>query len=242
MIDATTTKLELDLMQANEMDNGFQLASQHHLPAVVVHPQLMAQALTLRAKRRGRFKIITTIDWPKGEAYGMLKLRGITSEVMEADGFEIMLTPNKNDAEIKNEAKLLTSFLKSHISQFAEVRFVLGCLVRPFEEIIRTCAVLRGIPAPSIIRTDHHIKAQVSKANLKMHSGRLMDIRKEIAHPLKVSGNIDSLKVIAGLQSTSGLTGTIRFAVNLMQLKNIIKDIQKQQSNQPQPSKLPLTT
>lgn len=234
MLSAITTKLELDVMQASELDQAFMAASQHTLPAIVVHPQLMAQAIVFRAKRRGRFKLIAPIDWPKGELFGMTKLRGITTEMLQADGFEIMLTGNKNEAEIRNEARIISAFLRNYVSKLAEIRFVLGCFTRSQDEIIRMCSVMKDIPAPALIRTDHHTKAQATKANAKAYIALLSAIRGVSAHPIKLSGNIDSVKIINSCLQPEGIVGAAKFAVTLQQLQAIIKELQKQNQTQTQ--------
>ncbi len=59
-------KLELDIMQANELQQAIELAIEHSLPAIVIHPALYADATMHRLKRRGQFKLIIPVDWPKG--------------------------------------------------------------------------------------------------------------------------------------------------------------------------------
>lgn len=240
MLHAMTTKLELDVMQANELDQAVTLASQHKLPALVVHPQLATQAIVLRGKRGAKFKIITTIDWPKGEIFGMTKMRGVTSDMLNADGFEIMLTSGKNEAEIRNEAKMLSAFLRDHVSKFVEVRFVLGSLMRPQDEVIKMCSIMKEIPAPALIRTDHHTKAQATKASVKTHLALLAAIRAVSAHPIKLSGNIDSADIVTACLEPESFVGAAKLAVSLTQLQNIIRDLHKQPVQRaalPKPSK-----
>lgn len=219
-------------MQANELDQAIQLACQHSMPAVVVHPQLVAQALVAKGRRRGQFKIITTVDWPRGEVYGMNKLRGMTIDGMQMDGFEIMLTAGRSEAETRNEAKSLTDFIRNHLSPIAEIRFVLGTLMRSEEDVLRICRVMKDVPAPALIRTDHHLKAQVTKANAKTHVALMQKLRTVTAHQLKLSGNIDSVRTIAGClhvpAASGGGPGASRFAVNLQQAQAIIRDLQQQ--------------
>jgi len=224
MINAITTKIELDIMQAVEMDQAMQLAVIHHMPAVVVHQQLVVAAYALRIRRQGRFKIIVPIDWPRGDVYGMLKLRGMTADMMQADGYEILLTAGRTEAEIYNEAKVLTDFIRNQISPNAEVRFVLGCFTRSEDDIVRMARTMKSIPSPALLRTDHHLKMQVTKANVRTHTALLEKLRTETGAPIKLSGNIDSIRTIAGCVAA----GASRFAVNLSQAQTIVRDIQRQ--------------
>jgi hypothetical protein len=211
-------------MQAVEMDQAMQLAVVHHMPALVVHQQLVAGAYSLRIRRQGRFKIVVPIDWPRGEIYGMLKLRGMTTEMMQADGYEIMLTAGRTEAEIHNEAKVLTDFIRNQISLNAEVRFVLGCLTRAEDDVLCMARIMKSIPSPALLRTDHHLKMQVTKANVRTHSALLEKLQAETGVPIKLSGNIDSIRTIAGCVAA----GASRFAVNLNQAQAIVRDIQRQ--------------
>lgn len=226
MIAAITTKIEIDVMSASDVDEAFQLAAIHKCPAVVVHQQLLEQAIVMRARRNGRFKIIAPIDWPKGETYGITKLRGMTVEMMQADGYEIMLTGDKNSNENKNEAKTLTTFIREHISPTHEIRFVLGAFTRPEKEILQICGTMTGIPAPALLRTDHHLKMPATKANAKVHNQTVEAIRTVCGLPLKVSGNIDTVKTLAGC--VSGEHSANRVAVNLQQMQAIVKELRSQ--------------
>ena len=100
------------------------------MPAIVVHPGLSSDAIIARLRAGGKFKIITPIDWPKGETFGVNKLRGVTRDTLETDGFEFLLTPGKSEIDTRNEAKALTEFTKRNLSDQTEVRFVLGASLR----------------------------------------------------------------------------------------------------------------
>lgn len=226
MLNAITTKLEVDVMQASELDPAFLLASTHSLPAVVVHPQLVQEAILTRVKRQGRFKILSTIDWPKGELFGMTKMRGLTRDMMSIDGYEILMTGYRNENETRNEARVLTEFIKSHLSPTMEIRFVLGALLRDDAEAVKVAKVMRDIQAPAMLRTDTHLKIQVTKANVKTHNALLGSIKAVCGLPIKVSGNIDSVRVIAGCLQAPNTAS--RFAVSLLQLQAVVKELHAQ--------------
>lgn len=237
MINAITTKLEIDVLQAAEMSDAFNLANEHKMPAVVVHPGLTAPAIVMRGQRRGQFKIITPIDWPKGDVYGLNKLRGCTQDNLASDGFEIMVSGDRTAQEIVNEVMVITDFIKRHISPAGavapqkEIRFVLGAFVRDEAEVLAAAAAMTQIQAPAMVRIDHHLKAQSGRTNPKALCALMDKIRHACGVPIKLSGNIESLLTIAACLGrresavAEGETGAARFAVSLTQARAIIQEL-----------------
>jgi hypothetical protein len=204
-------------MQANELAEASDLALKWQIPALVVHPDIISDAVAVRGVRQGQYKIITPVDWPKGDNYAMTKVQGMGLHALETDGFEILLSDKPHRNDIKKEIRTLTEFIKTHLSPLAEIRIILGTLTRP-EEIITTMVdVLKECPSPALVRNDHHTKAQQSKANTKVHQATIDLIQEHASCSIKISGNV-SLKTIASCQSAS------RFGVNLKQAQNIIKE------------------
>lgn len=216
-----TTKLEIDVMQANELVPAIELACKHVMPAIVVHQSLIPQAAIQRIKSKGRFKIIAPIDWPKGDNFSMLKLRGITSNTLGADGFEILLTGGKNEIETRNEASTLTDFIYDTVNRDAEVRFLLGTQMRSDEEIMRICHGLVGVRSPTMIRVDHHLKVQVTKGNVEAQTAHAARIKEVIAYPLKACGNFTTAKAVASC------TWAHRVAVGLNQAQQILRELSR---------------
>lgn len=215
-------KLEIDVMQVNELHEAVETAYKYSLPALVVHHGLSSEAIIAKNRAGAKFKIITPIDWPKGEVFGTTKLRGLTTDALEADGFEILLTPNKTVNETKNEAIAITDFIRRHIGQQVEIRFVLGCHTKSEEEIAKICQGLVGVRTPAMLRTDTQIKLQVSKANVNEHNRNIATIQSIVKTPIKVSGNINNLKCVTECDAAT------RFAVSLIQAKTIIKEFKSQ--------------
>lgn len=215
-------RLELDIMQANELKESIEIAFKYKFPAIVVHPGLASDAIRARGTIRGQFKIITPVDWPKGEIYGTHKFRGLSIDAVEADGFEIMLTGGKSEGETRSEAKTLTDFVKNHVDKRAEVRFVLGSFIRNDENLINLCRGLLHVQTPAIVRTDTQLKLQVSRANTEEHNRIITTIRSIIQTPIKIAGNV------GGVRSVTGCPNVARYAVNLLQAKTIIKEFQQQ--------------
>jgi deoxyribose-phosphate aldolase len=218
------TRLEIDVMVVGELQEAAQLANKYHLPGLVVHPGLAAEGHIARGRNNGKFKIFTPIDLPKGENYGNLKLRGLSTDALEADGFEIILTPNKNLVETRNEAKLIHSFIRNHLGPTVEIRFVLNTLGKEDEQILIQSEALRDLPTPAFIRNDMNVKSQVGKANPEIHNHNIELVHNKIKVPIKIAGNITGLKQIAACRTAK------RFGVSLLQAKQIIKEF----NNHPQ--------
>jgi len=222
MNGAVFNRLEIDVMQLNELLEAVEIAHKYKLPAIIAHPNLSSDAIIAKSRVGGKFKIITPIDWPKGETFGMAKMRGLSTDSLETDGYEFLLTANKSEIDTRNEAKALTEFIKKHLTDQAEVRFVLGASSRSDENLRALCQGLLTIRTPSMIRVDIHTKTQVNKANPEEHNRHMTLIRELIKAPLKISGNINNLKAVVSCPSAA------RYAVNVSQAKTIIKEFKSQ--------------
>lgn len=218
---AILSKLEIDVMQANELMEAAELAYKHALPAIIVHPGLAAEGHIARSKVRGRFKLITPVGWFRNNLYSMQKLQGLDVDALETDGFEIMLSSDKTEAAIKKEAFEISRFINGHVSPAAEIRFVLNTSVN--ENIVDMLNGLSGIPTPACIRNDTKTKTQVNKANQQVYQQLIQQIRGIIRAPIKISGNITDIRIMANCQEAA------KFGVNLLQAKAIIREFNKQQ-------------
>lgn len=215
------SKLEIDVMQESELLEAAQLAYKYSLPALVVHPGLASEGHIARAKVRGKFKLIVPVDWAKGDNSGLQKLQGLDVDALEADGFEILLTPGKTEVETRQEAQELSRFIKINISAVAEIRFVIG--VGTTDESFNSLLLgLTQIPAPSYIRNDTKTKSQISKASVEIHNQTIDKIREVLKTPLKICGNISDIRTMASCENVS------KFGVNLFQAKAIIKEFNQQ--------------
>ena len=209
-------KLEIDVMQNNELYPASEFAHKHKLQSLIVHQELYPEAQLIRGRIGGKYNLIIPIDWPKGEIYGSQKMRGLSVESLDADGFEIFITGGKNMTDTRKELHILTDFIKTHLGKNIEVRFVIGASARSEEEITNICTALLDIPKPACIRTDIQLKTQTTKANIETHLNIIQLINKTIRIPIKISGNI-TLKTLK-------LCEAFRYAVNLVQAKNIITE------------------
>lgn len=220
MNGAIYSKLEIDIMQSTELLEASQLAHKYKLPALVVHQGLASDALIIKGKLRGQYKLITPVDWPKGEIFGTTKFRGLTTDALEADGFEFMISINRTEADIAKEIKTLTDFVRNHLSKTAEIRFVVTG-VKSDEDLAKLGNAILQNPMPAMVRNDISLKAQVSKANPESHEKFITTLKSSASVPVKISGNINTIR------STMGINAA-RFAVNLSQAKAIIKEFNTQ--------------
>lgn len=218
--------LEIDVMQANELQEASQITAKYNLPAIVVHQDLSSEAYILRAQLKSKYKIITPIDWPKGSNYGLLKLRGLSTDALEVEGFEILLTEGKSTSDTKNEAKAVTDFIRHHLSELHEIRLVLGTLSRDDENIARICEAIKLVRAPAMIRNDILLKTQINKASPEIHNNTIDMINSIVKAPIKISGNINNFRTVTQCRKAK------RYAVNLMQAKTIIKEYKSQPSEE----------
>jgi hypothetical protein len=220
-MNALFNNIEIDVMQSNELADVAELAVKYAIPSIIVHPEISADALLQRIKWQGKFKILTPVDWPKGECYGDTKLRGLTIDSLSCDGFEFLLSGGRSQADCQNEMSVLTDFVRNHISPTVEIRFVLG-MHHSDENITDICEAMKFVPSPSCLRTNHQLKLQVSKANPDIHNEMISKIKEIISVPIKVSGNIKDVKSIMLCKDA------YKYAVSLAQIKNIIKEVQRQ--------------
>lgn len=212
--------LEIDIMQSNEINEAYDLVTKHKMPAVVVHQDLINDAIVARSIKQGRFKILTPIDWPKGEKDGMAKMQSMKVEALNTDGYEILLSFDDHKDNIKREIQQLSNFIRNELSQLSEVRFVIDVFNRDIEYIKRVVEALKDCPKPSIIRNDHNTRIQQSKANVKTHMEMIEVLQKNSHLSIKISGNVQ-VKTITSCQRAS------RFAVNLRQAQGILKDVKE---------------
>lgn len=206
-------------MAAAELPQACDFASTYQMPSIVVHPVLVQRALQLRDAKKAAFKIITCVDWSRGDQHGINKFVGLSTYAMRADGFEVLLS-YRDDQDNSAEVELLTSFIRNYISDTAEVRYVLGSLDRSLEEVLAICA---GLPKNGVayVRNDHHTKGQISKFSPKAHNELIDRVKATVPCRVKVSGNVDSLRFVSQDRAD-------RYAVSSLQIQKIIKDVAKE--------------
>ena len=226
-------RLELDVLQKQELDTAVDLAIKFGIPSIVVHQDLYTDLVMQRLYRKGRFKLIVPIDWPRGELRDRVKFRGLSCKCLRADGFEIYLSGGITEAATRAEI-LTLEHLVDRINPVAEIRYVLGTQSRPESMVLGIChgmigwgtAGCRHLHPPQFIRTDIQLKTQVSKGNCEVHTTIAGKISEVIDYPLKACGNFNTAKDIVACPWAS------RVAVGITQLLTIVEDLKRAPGSQ----------
>jgi len=195
------SKLEIDISQVNELKDASALAVKYNIPALVVHPNLINQAIILRGKQQGKYKIITQIDWPNGNNHCLNKFRGVPVDGMDSDGYEIAINNATTNIDLIN----MSEFIINKIDKLYEIRYVV--LTNDFSSMR---SLFSGVYTPNFIRNciDNKIKNNKYNDFFNSNAGTFK---------IKVSGNINDVKSIIETKAD-------RYAVNLHQAKTIINE------------------
>lgn len=213
------TRIEIDVFQGNEILESFELAHKYRLPAIIVHPSLSSDALVCRGRSKGKYKIITPVDWPKGEVFSTDKFKGLSLDSLETDGFEIYISPKKQKGDIRKEINSCTEFLKKFIGELCEIRFVIGTRTKDEADLASAYEAFRDLKTPTLIRDDITLKTQNYKANPAIHSAFITNMSQFLKCPIKVSGNLDCIEDLLACEPAK------RFGASLQQTKGIIRSI-----------------
>lgn len=226
-------QLEIDVYTKSELQAATDLCITHSCSAIVIPPELCFDAQVARGIRNGKFKIIVAIDAPDGQRFENLKFIGIPQNSLNADGYEIALTPNRSENETLKEIAFIDNMHKSFFGQMVEFRYVIGMHQKNHTTngLKTTCNAIKSRPLPKYIRTSWLTTLPINaKQSLTTHNDDINMIRQLCGAPIKISGNInmDSIEKIR-VQA---------FAVTLDQAKNIVAEMQqylnaqnKQQAN-----------
>ena len=209
-----TTKFELNLQKATpaEASMASTYAVKNRVPAVVVSPELFLMSVNETAMKRAQYKIIVAVDFEHlGKNYALDKIRDLPEEIIDADGFDILLTPKVTMIETNNEMKSLTTFLKQR-NPLAEIRWVVGFQTWESETLESVLSKAKDNPA-SYIRTDPNCHTPI---DIEKHHEYVDIIKGFVATPIKLSGNID-WKTLNSLKDKVG-----RFDVTVSQARSII--------------------
>ena len=186
-------KAEIDVHKHIFLRPAIEFAKRHSCKAIVVPPDLVLQAQISRGMARSNVKVIAAIDWPDGTHLMLDKFRGVPSESLGVDGFEILLTP-ATQSEMRKEARWLTSFFYDHFAPTVELRFVLGWKQpgRTDEQVEWSLAALQSARNPAFIRTTHLNKLSAADGGIESHNSIINTIRKLKPSAVILSGNINA--------------------------------------------------
>lgn len=207
-------RVEVNILEAKDISHVGTLCVKNGIPAVVVPPELVFPArVDKESKRSANYKIISTIDFDNnGKDYALDKIKNLPRDILEADGFDILLSANRNEIETSNEMKALNEFI-INVNQLAEIRWTIGLNARTPESVLSILKSLKKYPC-AMIRTDNNLVIN-KPIKLNDYTKQIKLIREYSPCPIKVSGNVDS-KMFNHLKD-------VKFDVSLQQLNNIIK-------------------
>lgn len=218
-----TSKLEINMFDSLVDPNHLvKFASQNKIPVVIIkNPQLIPHIHFLRSSTTGHyFKVVLAIDFDaRGSNYVISKFANLDPSWIQADGFEIVLTPKENAVEVMNEVKALTSYLK-RMSPSAEIRYCINMFTFSSKVVENMILAInqQNDPRPSFIRIDQSLEA--SKRDIMEYAPKCLQIiRKACTFPVKASTNVT-------LDSIRKLNGQIeRFDVSLKNAEVIVSQI-----------------
>ncbi len=205
------TKLEIDVSDATELQKAVQFVIKNRCNIIVVSPDLVGQAITLRGIGSGKFKIFTTIDWKSnGMSFVDTKFRGIPNSAMQADGFEVMIG-KRNRQDIEQELRYLSQFFTSAFSPLVSLRLVLSCDDEQY--VTDLCDTLKLSKLPQAIRISSKNQNGYKASDVLNLSKK---IRQYTPSAIKVSGLMD--------KTTMQSINLPYFAANLKQAENLFKE------------------
>lgn len=218
-----TSKLEINMFDKLVDPNHLvKIASQNKFPTVIIkNPQLIPHLHFLRSSTSGHFfKVVLAVDFDsKGSNYVISKFSNLDLSWVQADGFEIVLTPKENPVEVKNEIQALSSYLQK-MSPIAEVRYCINMFSfsnKTVENMV-TFISQQNNPRPAFIRIDQNLEAP-RREIMEYAPKCLQIIRKACPVPVKASANVT-------LESIRALNGQIeRFDVSLKRAEEIVAQI-----------------
>ena len=183
--------VEIDVIKQQQLRSAVDLATKYRCPSIVVMPDYVKEAMVMRGMARGNFRIIATIDWPKGEKFNTDKFMGLQRDALEADGFELLLTATNQNETLK-EVKYLSKFARQYLNPLFEMRAVLGCYAtgRTDDHLVHMCKALIQVPNITMIRTTHLTKINAAHGNADAQNDLISKIKGICTRKVKVSGNI----------------------------------------------------
>lgn len=186
-----TTKMEVNLLgdfDASDMNQLSTFIIKNKVPAVVVEPVYVENAIIDRNKYSPAYKIICAIDFEKGKSFALDKMYEIPTSALLADGFEIRVTHGRSDKESLNELRCISEFIHQRIDPTKEIRWALAMRTvdrEKYDNTLRHMRQWRG----SYIRTDINLLSPFS--SLEAHQEDISFIRDRVPFPIKISGEVD---------------------------------------------------
>lgn len=184
------SSIELVVTNEAELKEADALASRLPIRCIYVMPEMVQVAAVARSLSNGKYLIFAMVDYPKGSKYGIGKFNGTKTDFFLADGYDIILTPDRPKDEIEREIKNIHAFVKEMINNQVNVCYSLNVSMRADEEI-EVCSKMFAKSPPSKIKLEASTTVQPTKANAGVHAKTIETIRKFCTTPITVCGNVD---------------------------------------------------
>jgi len=228
-----TSKLEIEVggLNQRELVDAGMFASKNRCQALMVPPTAVQAAIVDKSTRDGQYRIVAAVDFPAGREFALDKLRDVPQDAFEADGFEIVLSANRGEANCKNEIRAITDLIKRY-NPLAEIRFVLGIFNRNDAEIKACCEEFK-FSRPALVRLETSL---VIVPALTAIVAAVERVRADAPNLVKVCGlpkdpREQCQKVMALLK----IPGVTRIGVSLDQARSILRMAQEIQNQPAQP-------
>jgi len=212
-----TTRLEVNVFSRSigDIDGLTSFVVKHRIPTIVVDPALLEVLIIERSQFNYAHKVICVIDF-ENKNYSFNKMKDLGKGIWAADGYEILVSPNRTDIETMNEMKSLREFIIRY-EPTKEVRWALNLRNKRLD-FSHALKHAKSIPG-SFIRTDINLVSPA--AILDAHREDVDFIKKVVATPIKVSGSVNYDLIMALGQSVA------RFDVTLSQARDVVAGVQK---------------
>jgi hypothetical protein len=199
-------------------------ASRYSIPAIVVEPSYIEHFLIERMAIAGKYKIIAAIDFDTGgKKFAMEKFRALPRTSLEVDGFEILLSPGKNEADARNELRAIHSFVRDQISVLKTINYSLAMNVKPDTDFSPHLKALKDYK-PALLRTDYNL--ELPDFDEFRHQQNIETIRAHSGSPIKLSTNI----TLSTIDSYIGKA--VYFDVTSKQARRIIRQVTEREQQQ----------
>ena len=212
-----TTRLEVNVFSRSigDIDGLTSFVVKHRIPTIVVDPALLEVLIVERSQFNYAHKIICAIDF-ENKYFSFNKMKDLGKSIWAADGYEILVSPNRTDIETMNEMKSLREFILAY-EPTKEIRWALNLRNKKYD-FSHALKHAKNIPG-SFIRTDTNLISPAS--TMEAHKEDVDVIKKVVAMPIKISGSVNYDLIMAMRPNVA------RFDVTLSQAREIVIGVQK---------------
>lgn len=208
--------LELVVASEDELHKANKLAEKYRCRAMYVPQELTDIACMSRSFSKGRYKIYSMVDYPKGSNFGVDKFKHAGVSNFIVDGYDIILSMDAPIDKVTQEMKSIYSFIRNMIDEHVEICYTLSCSTRSDNDLSRISAALRNIPITKI-KLETQTALQPTKANIQAHRNNIKIIREHTSTIIVICGN-------ANYNMCDNMMPMFKVAVSPQQMEEIIKE------------------